>query len=36
MEAGGGGGGELAVGIIFSRSMTVRCTPQPERLELIQ
>lgn len=32
----GAGGGELAVGIIFSRSMTLRCTPQPERLELIQ
>lgn len=33
-EVGGGGG--LAVGIIFSPSMTSRRSPQPERLELVQ
>ena len=26
----------LAAGIIFSRSMTSRRTPQPERVELVQ
>ena len=33
---GEGGEGGLAVGIIFSPSMTSRRSPQPERLELVQ